>query len=102
MLLTWIAEVADETSTPEPGDRPFTNASMVCDDLAPVVEAFLAAGEPQVTPLRVWTSRVGGPGWVDEDEEVLWRSFGAAETSVAAQDASKCKACSDGEPGSAA
>lgn len=177
MLLTWIAEVADETPTLEPGDRrvewetntwwlsaadeerkslstaalvaafektaavirerireqglpgaatfsvwhdeqagqlrcstgsvppdalPFTYAYVVSDDLAPLVEAFLSDGEPQATPLRVWTSRVGGRGLTDEDEERLWRSFVAAEASVAAQDASRCKACSDGEPGSAA
>jgi hypothetical protein len=96
---------------------PFTSAYMASDDLAPLVEAFLAGGEPEITPLRVWTSSVGGSDQADEVEAEFCRSAVAAgETvavgepgagpfdapSVAAQEASRCKACSDGEPGSAA
>jgi hypothetical protein len=42
---------------------------MASDDLAPLVEAFLAGGEPEITPLRVWASSVGGSEQADEDEE---------------------------------
>ncbi|WP_298557698.1 hypothetical protein [Streptomyces luteogriseus] len=49
------------TGSVPPDALPFTSAYMASDDLAPVVEAFLADGEPELTPLRVWASSVGGP-----------------------------------------
>jgi hypothetical protein len=105
------------TGSVPPDALPFTSAYTASDDLAPLVEAFLAGGEPEITPLRVWSSSVGGSDQADEDEEEFCRSFVAAgepvavgepgvgpfdAPSVAAQETSRCKACSDGESGSAA
>ncbi|MFJ6556930.1 hypothetical protein ACIQNT_32605 [Streptomyces luteogriseus] len=58
------------TGSVPPDALPFTSAYVACDDLAPVVEAFLADGEPEVTPLRVWTSSVGGSDQTEDEEEM--------------------------------
>ncbi|WP_184906865.1 hypothetical protein [Streptomyces luteogriseus] len=58
------------TGSVPPDALPFTSAYVACDDLAPVVEAFLADGEPEVTPLRVWTSSVGGSDQAEDEEEM--------------------------------
>ncbi|MCX3289770.1 hypothetical protein OR263_24190 [Streptomyces sp. NEAU-H22] len=48
---------------------PFTSAYVACGDLAAVVEAFLADGEPEITPLRVRTNSVGGSDQAEDEEE---------------------------------
>ncbi|MFJ8719393.1 hypothetical protein ACIRD9_40500 [Streptomyces violaceus] len=69
------------TGSVPPNALPFSSTYVACDDLGPVVEAFLADGkprvvawsdmddaescleqtetEPEITPLQVWASGVG-------------------------------------------
>ncbi|MFC8714234.1 hypothetical protein ACFUCQ_30620 [Streptomyces sp. NPDC057197] len=48
-------------SSGPPDALPFGGAYAAYDRLGPVVEGFLAAGEPGIGPFDVWVSSVGAP-----------------------------------------